>query len=131
MAGSDPGLWLTGPGQDVSPLIPDAFVWWPFQRPDSQLAYFIHRPAGRSVTSYNAQMFASAADGSGEHALRNAPLALDVRDSFYALWAADGSAVVVRILRPVSGSHEVLLLPAGDGPAVFLMTEGFSFRWGP
>jgi Tol biopolymer transport system component len=131
MVGGDPGLWLTGPGQDVSPLIQDAFVWWPFQRPDSQLAYFIHRPAGRSVTSYSAQMVASAIDGSGEHALRNAPLALDVRDSFYALWAADGSAVVARIFRPVSGSHEVLLLPAGNGPAVFLITEGFSFCWGP
>jgi Tol biopolymer transport system component len=130
LAGGDPGLWLAVPGQDVAPLIPDAFVWWPFQRPDGQLAYFISRPAGRSITAYRAQMAASAADGSGEHLLRNAVLELDIRDSFTALWAADGSAALVRIFRPVSGAREILLLPAGDGPAVFLGTDGMNFRWG-
>jgi WD40 repeat protein len=131
MAGGEPGLWLTGPGQGVFPLIQNAFVWWPFQRPDGQLAFFISRPADRSITAYSAQMTASAADGSGEHVLRNQPLALDIRDAFTALWTADGSAVVVRIFRPISGSREILLLPAGDGPAVFLMSEGSNLQWGP
>ena len=129
MVGIEPGLWFTGPGSDVTPVIQNAFVWWPFHRPDGQLAYFVSRPAGRDVTKYSIQMVASAADGSGEHALRSTPLALDVRDSFSAWWTADGDAVVVRILRPESDTSEILLIPANEDPPVFLMQQASSLAW--
>jgi Tol biopolymer transport system component len=129
MVGSEPGLWFTGPASGVAPVVSNAFVWWPFHRPDDQLAYFISRPADVGTTSYSVRMAASAADGSGEHILRNTPLELDARDSFTARWAADGTAVVVRIYRPVSQASEVTLIPANDDPPVFLLQEADTLTW--
>ncbi len=130
MAGMDPGMqWVTTVGY-LSPLIDNAFVWWPFQRPDTQLAYFVSRPAGRTVTQYTVTMSVSASNGSGEHALRTQPMLLDSRDAFNASWSADGAAAVVWIIHSASGFREVLLIPANDGPAVFLSAEGSEWHWG-
>jgi hypothetical protein len=95
------------------------------------LAYFVSRPAGMSIAAYNIQLVASNADGSGEHALRAAFLALDARDTFAGQWWTDGSAAAARIVRPASGSREILLIPAGDDPMVFLMSEGSDIAWDP
>jgi hypothetical protein len=131
MSGMEPGMqWVTTLGY-LSPIIENAFVWWPFQRPDTQLAYFVSRPAGQTATQYSVVMSVSASNGSGERPLRIRPILLDVRDTFHAIWTADGSAAVVRIARPASGSLEVLLVPAGDGPAVFLSAEGSEWHWSP
>jgi Tol biopolymer transport system component len=130
MSGMDPGLRQFAASGASSALIDNAFVWWPFHRPDNQLAYFVSRPAGITVTEYSAWMVASAPDGSGEHVLRNPPLALDIRDSFSARWAMDGSAAAVRIIRPASGASEILLIPASDDPLIFLMQEASSMQWG-
>jgi len=130
MSGMDPGLqWVTTAGT-LAPLIKNAFVWWPYQRPGAQLVYFVSRPAGMTVSQYAVTMSIAAADAGGERALRVRPIPLDVRDSFIAAWTADGSAAVVRIVRPASGSREVLILPAGDGPAVFLSADGSEWHWG-
>ncbi|MGB7539370.1 MAG: NBR1-Ig-like domain-containing protein [Anaerolineales bacterium] len=129
MSGMNPGLHLLSASGVSSILVDNAFVWLPFHRPDSQLTYFVSRPAAMDVTAYNLQLVASAADGSGEHALRSAVLALDSRDAFSGQWWMDGSAVAVRIVRPASGVSEILLIPAGDDPFVFLMREGSGITW--
>jgi Tol biopolymer transport system component len=129
MAGMDPGLQLLAASGGATALLTGAFAWWPFQRPDGQLAYFVHRPADMNAAEYSIRMSASAADGGGEHALRGAPLALDSRDSFLARWAADGSGAAVRLAHQASGATEVLFLPASDDPPVFLMREGTNLQW--
>ena len=131
MGGMDPGLQRLSASGASSLLVDDAFVWLPFQRPDSQLAYFVSRPAAMDVTAYNLQLVASAADGSGEHTLRSVVLTLDSRDTFSGQWWLDGSAVAVRIVRPASGVKETLLIPAGDDPIVFLMSDGLAMTWDP
>ncbi len=129
MSGMDPGLQMLSTTSASSVLIDNAFVWWPFYRPDNQLAYFVSRPAGMDATAYILQLVASAADGSGEHVLRGAVLTLDYRDSFTGRWWLDGSAVAARIIRPASGSYEILLIPASDDPFVFLLGEGSNITW--
>jgi Tol biopolymer transport system component len=129
MTGTDPGLQLLSETGATSALLADAFVWWPHQRSDGTLTYFVSRPAGMDVGAYLIRMVSAAADGSGETALRDAPLALDSRDSFTAVWTADGSAVAAAIYRSGSGSTEVLLIPADNNPPIFLMQDGVLFHW--
>jgi Tol biopolymer transport system component len=131
MGGMDPGLQRLSASGVSSALVADGFVWWPFHRPDGQLAYFVSRPAALDATAYSVQMAASAADGSGVHALRSASLALDARDFFLGEWWYDGGAFAARIVRPVSGSREILLIPASDDPIVFLMSDGSDITWDP
>jgi Tol biopolymer transport system component len=131
MGGIVPGLQLLSASGATSTIVDSAFVWWPFHRPDDQLAYFVSRPAGLEVSAYNLQLVASAADGSGEHALRSAVLALDSRDSFSGQWWNDGSAFAVRIVRPASGVSEILLIPVGDDPFIFLMRDASGITWDP
>ncbi len=131
MSGMDPGLQLLTATGASSVLIADAFVWSPFHRPDGQLAYFVSRPAGMNVTAYTLRMAASAVDGSGEHTLRSAALALDARDSFLGQWWYDGGVFAARIVRSASGSEEILLIPASDDPIVFLMSDGSDITWDP
>jgi Tol biopolymer transport system component len=129
ISGMEPGLrQITAAGADTA-LIGNAFIWWPFHRPDNQLAFFVSRPAGMDVSEYSVRMSASAVDGSGEHALRSLPLLLDSRDGFTARWTADGQAVAARLDYGGSGVTEILLIPAGDGPPVFLMQEGSNLQW--
>jgi hypothetical protein len=131
MGGIVPGLQVLSASGATSTIVDSAFVWWPFHRPDDQLAYFVSRPAGLEVSAYNLQLVASAADGSGEHALRSAVLALDSRDSFSGQWWNDGSAFAVRIVRPASGVSEILLIPVGDDPFIFLMRDASGITWDP
>ncbi len=131
MGGMNPGMQRLSDSGAASVMIADAFVWWPFQRPDGRLEYFVSRPAAMDATAYSVQMAASAADGTSEHALRSAALALDARDSFLGQWWNDGGAFAARIVRSVSGSQEILLIPASDDPIVFLMSDGSDITWDP
>jgi Tol biopolymer transport system component len=131
MAGMDPGLQRLAASGASSVLIDGGYIWWPFHRPDGQLAYFVSRPAGMDVSAYSVQMVASAADGTGEHSLRGAALPLDIRDYFYGDWSSDGGAFAARILRFASGSEEIILIPAGDDPPLYLMSEGSGITWDP
>jgi Tol biopolymer transport system component len=129
MAGMDPGLQVLDAAGGTSALLAGAFAWWPHQRPDGTLTYFVSRPAGMDVTEYLVRLVESAADGSGETVLRTAPLALDSRDSFTAVWTADGRFAAAAIRRSASRSDEVLMIPAGNDPPLFLMSDGISFHW--
>jgi Tol biopolymer transport system component len=129
MVGMDPGLQLLSAAGGASALLPDAFVWWPFQQPDGSLDYFVSRPADRNVTEYLVQMVQSEADGSGEARLRDPLLLLDTRDTFTAVWSANGEAVAARIVRPAAGAREVLMIPAEDAPPMFLMRDAGQFHW--
>jgi Tol biopolymer transport system component len=131
MAGMDPGLQRLAASGASSALINNGFVWWPFHRPDGQLAYFVSRPAGMEVTTFSVQMVASSADGTGEHTVRGAALPLDIRDSFSGAWFPDGGAFAARILRFASGSEEIILIPSGDDPPIYLMNAGSDITWDP
>ncbi|MBN1440882.1 MAG: PD40 domain-containing protein [Anaerolineales bacterium] len=129
MGGMNPGLAKLSAAGASSALVSDSFVWWPCHRPDGRLAYFVSRPAGMEVTEYAVRMVSAAADGSGETPLLAAPLILDYRDSFTALWSADAETVLVWIYRKAAEAGELLLIPAGDQPPVFLMQQTGSFAW--
>ncbi|MBN2388184.1 MAG: PD40 domain-containing protein [Anaerolineales bacterium] len=129
MVGIDPGLYRVSGLEEVQTVIGDAFVWWPLQRTDGQLAYFASRPAGFEVADWAAYLYTAAPDGSGETLLRSPPLLLDPQSFFNASWVPDGTAVLISIERQTASTSEVLLLPANDDPPLFLMQEGEDFEW--
>ncbi|MBN2085055.1 MAG: hypothetical protein JW748_07495 [Anaerolineales bacterium] len=67
--------------------------------------------------------------GTGPTQTASAVLALDIRDSFSGEWWFDGSAFAARIVRSISGSEEILLIPAGDDPLVFLLRDASGIAW--
>jgi TolB protein len=130
MGGMEPGLWQVGEGNEPLALIRNALVWWPHQRSDGRLVFFISQSADGNAGEYPAHMMFSMADGNSQAVLRTQPLLLDSRDLFQGAWAADGSSIAARILRPAIGVDEVLLIPAGEEPPVYLMRTGSDFHWG-
>jgi Tol biopolymer transport system component len=127
--GMEPGLSLMSLSGGVTSIIESAFIWWPFYRPDDQLAFFVSRPSGVDVQEYKAQLAVSNRDGTGEHVLRTFPFIFGPSDIFEVNWRADGSAAVVRLVRSNLGGSEILLVPANDDPPVFLMEEGSGLQW--
>jgi hypothetical protein len=83
------------------------------------------------VSAYSIRMASSEADGAGEHPLRGATLSLDRRDSFSGRQGVDGGMFAARIVRPAYSSQEILLIPAGDEPLVFLLQDGTEIVWDP
>jgi len=129
MTGEDPGLYLAGPDNNLQQIISDAFVWWPFQKPDGQLAYFISQQAGMDVMDYSAILAGSDEYANGQTVLRQTPFLLNSSDSFNVLWAEDGTSFVANIIRPTTGTSEVLLFPVDDSPPIYLMAAGEDFQW--
>ncbi|MFH2101843.1 MAG: NBR1-Ig-like domain-containing protein [Chloroflexota bacterium] len=128
--GAEPGLWLAAAGSDPQALVADGFVWWPFQRPDGNLQYYLSSPAGIDIQEFSPVLYTSAPDGSGPTVLRSQPLLIDDVSYFRALWTPDGQFLVATIERHRTGVSEVLLIPADDSPPFFLMQEADSMDWG-
>jgi hypothetical protein len=131
MMGLEPGLWLGGPGDfDATPLVGGVFAWWPVQRPDGALQFFVSPPVDFDTRGATAMPVVANPDGSGQMPLRGQPFLLDDFDGFAVTWIPDGSSFVAVFDRPATGTREALWFPAEDVPPVFLMQVGTDFTWG-
>jgi Tol biopolymer transport system component len=128
--GAEPGLWQIAANSDTKLLIANAFVWWPFQRPDGMLMYFMSQPADQNAAEFAPLLYLSDADGSNPSLLRRQAILINQFDRFDALWAADGNSAVVRLERNAIDVNEILLLPANSNPPLFLMQESKKMEWG-
>jgi Tol biopolymer transport system component len=127
-SGLDPSLMvLNASGRSM--LLTEASVWWPFQRPEGRVAYFVGRPIVGRDAPYRVEMVSANADGSGEKPLRNIPLNFEPGDSFTAWWVMDGSGVVLGISHRSLNFNEVLFIPTGNARPSFLMQNATSIVW--
>lgn len=130
-SGIEPGLWR-GLATGVAPqaLISQAAVWWPIQRGDGTLAYFMHQPMGMETNEYAALLYVSNSDGSNPVAVRDWPILITAGDRFDGVWSQDEPSILIQVDRPALAVSEVLLLSTNEGPALFLTSEIREFVWG-
>jgi TolB protein len=130
MIGMEPGLWRgLATGGEPQPLVTQASVWWPFQRPDEALAYFMHQPTTPETNEYAPMLYISSEDASSPAPVRSWPIFISAYDTFHATWTEDGGAVLVQLARPALGTGEVLLLAPDETPPVFITSEIRNFHW--
>lgn len=130
-SGIEPGLWR-GPvnGQPPQPLVQQASFWWPVQRPDGTLAYFMHQPTGPETRDFAALLYISSADGNNRIPVRTRPILINANDTFNGVWADNGQSILVQLVRPALDVSEVLLFSADESPPLFLTPEMKGFQWG-
>jgi hypothetical protein len=129
--GTAAGLWRGLPnGAPAQPLIQGASIWWPVQRSDGTLAYFMHQPITQETTEFAPLLYTTAADGTNPVALGSWPISVTMNDTFEGVWADDGQSILVRLVRPALDVSEVLLIPASDSPPLFLASKMDEFEWG-
>lgn len=139
------GLWR-GPaaGGEPQPLIAQAAVWSPVQRPDGTLAFFMYPLADPEAAEFAAQLYVSSSEGQDPVAVRSWPLLISANDTFDAFWTEDGQTVLVHLVRPALDVSEVMLLSANEDPPLFLTSaisklpsqqitnrQISNFVWGP
>jgi WD40 repeat protein len=129
--GIEAGLWRAQTnGGAPQPLIQGASIWWPIQRSDGSLAYFMHQPTTHETKEFSPLLSVSAADGTNPVAVKSWPLTINANDTFDGIWTEDGQSILVQLTRPAMDSSEVLLLSTDENPPVFLTSEPKAFWWG-
>ncbi len=134
MLSQEPGLFSISAtaGASLQTLIPNTSTWWPHQRPDGRLLYFMGPPGSNDTSAtMPVSLVASLPDGVTEQqTLRSNLLWLSVGEFPEALWTPDGSHVITHLSHALSKTSEILYISAEEQPFVFLMQEGSGFRWG-